>query len=106
MIPVSGSATEIRPPGAMHGRPASAGGTCRGHAPAGDAGRSIALGAIRVYQVVLRPILPAACRFLPSCSDYGREAIARHGLARGGWLLLRRLIRCQPFAAGGFDPVR
>jgi len=69
-------------------------------------GRRIALAIIRVYQIVVQPILPAACRFVPSCSEYGHEAIARHGLLKGGRLLLRRLLRCQPFAAGGFDPVR
>jgi hypothetical protein len=64
------------------------------------------LALIRVYQIAVRPILPAACRFVPSCSEYGHEAIARHGLLKGGRLLLHRLLRCQPFAAGGFDPVR
>ena len=68
--------------------------------------RGAALAFIRLHQIVIRPILPAACRFVPSCSEYGHEAIARHGLLKGGRLLLHRLLRCQPFAAGGFDPVR
>ncbi len=68
--------------------------------------RRVALGVIRIYQIAVRPLLPAACRFVPSCSEYGHEAIARHGLLRGGRLILHRILRCQPFAAGGFDPVR
>jgi putative membrane protein insertion efficiency factor len=54
-------------------------------------------------------VVPAGCRYLPTCSDYAREALARHGLVRGGWLSLRRLSRCHPLArrpaAGSFDPV-
>lgn len=48
---------------------------------------------------------PSPCRFFPSCSEYGREAIAVHGAARGGWLTVRRLSRCRPFGPSGFDPV-
>ena len=59
---------------------------------------------IRGYQLALRPILPAACRFEPSCSEYAREALAGHGLLRGGWLALRRIGRCHPFHPGGYDP--
>ena len=68
--------------------------------------RGMALAIIRFYQIAVRPILPAACRFVPSCSAYGHEAIARYGILKGGRLLLHRLLRCQPFAAGGFDPLR
>jgi hypothetical protein len=60
---------------------------------------------VRGYQLLLRPLLPASCRFSPSCSDYAREAFLRHGLTRGGWLALRRLLRCHPFHRGGHDPV-
>ena len=59
---------------------------------------------LRIYQLVLSPLLPRACRFQPSCSHYAREAFAVHG-ARGIALALGRLVRCQPFAAGGWDPV-
>ena len=59
---------------------------------------------VRGYQLVLRPLVPAACRFVPSCSDYAREALHRHGLARGAWLSVLRLARCHPWNPGGYDP--
>lgn len=61
--------------------------------------------AIRLYQWTLSPILGPNCRYLPSCSDYALEAIERHGALTGLWLGLRRLLRCHPWAAGGYDPV-
>lgn len=64
------------------------------------------IGALRAYKFALSPLLPAACRFYPSCSEYMREAVERHGAIRGVWMGLRRLARCHPFHAGGFDPVR
>jgi hypothetical protein len=67
-------------------------------------GAQIASGMVRGYQLLLRPLLPAVCRFQPSCSEYAREVFARHGLLRGGWLALRRLGRCHPFHPGGYDP--
>ncbi len=60
---------------------------------------------IGVYQRFVSPLLGPRCRFYPSCSDYARQAIDRFGLARGAWLSIRRLLRCQPFSAGGYDPV-
>jgi putative membrane protein insertion efficiency factor len=60
---------------------------------------------VRGYQVSLGHLLPSACRYYPSCSVYAIEALERHGACRGGWLTLRRLGRCHPFRAGGFDPV-
>ena len=65
----------------------------------------LVLGLIRVYQGAISPLLPPACRFVPTCSAYGHEAILRYGSRRGGWLILRRLARCQPFSPGGYDPV-
>jgi hypothetical protein len=62
--------------------------------------------AIQVYQCAISPLLPSACRFYPTCSDYMHEAVERYGARKGIWLGLRRLARCHPFHAGGYDPVR
>jgi putative membrane protein insertion efficiency factor len=67
--------------------------------------RSVLTAMIRGYQLVISPHLPPACRFHPSCSAYGLEAIEKYGALKGGWLTLKRLGRCHPFHAGGFDPV-
>ena len=67
--------------------------------------KTVLLAAVRGYQYALRPMLGANCRFFPSCSDYAREAIERHGAARGSWLAARRVCRCHPYHPGGFDPV-
>ena len=60
---------------------------------------------IRVYQVVLSPFLGGHCRYEPTCSVYAIEAVKEHGPWRGGWLAIRRLLRCHPFVKGGYDPV-
>jgi len=60
---------------------------------------------VRGYQVVISPLLPASCRYTPSCSQYAVEALQRHGAFKGSWLAARRLGRCHPFRAGGYDPV-
>ena len=60
---------------------------------------------ISAYQVVLGPHLGGSCRFEPSCSNYGMEAIRKHGALRGLWLTLKRLSRCRPFGPSGYDPV-
>jgi putative membrane protein insertion efficiency factor len=62
-------------------------------------------GILRVYQLLLSPLLPPSCRFLPSCSEYAAEAIERHGALRGTNLALRRLGRCNPWGGSGYDPV-
>ncbi|WP_297372297.1 membrane protein insertion efficiency factor YidD [Acidocella sp.] len=62
-------------------------------------------GAIRVYELTLRPVIGANCRFYPSCSAYAREAIGTHGAAQGSLLAARRILRCHPWNPGGFDPV-
>ena len=67
--------------------------------------KTIFLALIRAYQYLLRPMLGSNCRFYPSCSDYAREAIEKHGALRGLWLAVRRVARCHPYHPGGFDPV-
>ena len=60
---------------------------------------------IRVYQKILSPFMGGNCRFYPSCSHYGYEAIAVHGALKGSWMAVKRIGRCQPFHEGGLDPV-
>ena len=60
---------------------------------------------IRVYQKILSPMLPPSCRFEPSCSQYGYEAISKYGAIKGGWMAVWRVLRCNPWSHGGFDPV-
>jgi len=67
--------------------------------------RSVLIGLVRVYQLFLGPLLPAACRYHPTCSAYAIEALQRYGARRGLWLAVRRIARCHPFRAGGYDPV-
>ncbi|MBA3973923.1 MAG: membrane protein insertion efficiency factor YidD [Candidatus Solibacter sp.] len=67
--------------------------------------RAMIVFLLRAYKGVISPVLPPACRFHPSCSEYALEAVRRHGAARGVWLGLKRLGRCHPFHAGGLDPV-
>lgn len=61
--------------------------------------------AVHLYRATLKPLLPPACRFEPSCSAYALEAVRLYGAVRGGWLALRRLLRCRPGGGGGPDPV-
>jgi uncharacterized protein len=63
------------------------------------------LGAIAAYRYAVSPLLGVNCRYLPSCSDYAREAIDKNGAWKGGWLTLARLCRCHPWGSHGFDPV-
>jgi hypothetical protein len=64
------------------------------------------LALLKVYKRFLSPLLPSACRFRPTCSEYMMEAVAKHGAPLGVWLGVKRLCRCHPFHAGGYDPVR
>jgi putative membrane protein insertion efficiency factor len=66
---------------------------------------AIAEKIVRGYQLLISPVLGPRCRFHPTCSEYCREALSRFGLLRGGWLSMRRIVRCQPLCSGGYDPV-
>lgn len=66
----------------------------------------IVTGLLRFYKLAVSPLLPSACRFYPTCSDYMREAVERYGAIRGVWMGLKRLVRCHPLCEGGVDPVR
>jgi uncharacterized protein len=67
--------------------------------------RLVLIAFVRAYQLMLSPILGGSCRYYPTCSHYAIEALERHGARRGGWLAVRRILRCHPFRPGGFDPV-
>lgn len=68
--------------------------------------RKTIIALLRLYKRYLSPILPSACRFHPTCSEYMLEAVSKYGVLRGVTMGFRRLLRCHPFHAGGFDPVR
>jgi putative membrane protein insertion efficiency factor len=59
-----------------------------------------------VYKVLVSPFLPPACRFEPTCSEYAKQAVEKYGAARGTWMAVKRILRCQPFCEGGHDPVK
>lgn len=86
-------------PGSRH-KPVHVASVGRGSLP-----RAIGIGLIRGYKLLISPLLGPSCRYLPTCSSYGEEAITRHGLWAGGWMTLARFQRCGPFGASGYDPV-
>jgi hypothetical protein len=63
------------------------------------------LAVVRFYQNAISPLFPPSCRFQPSCSEYTKRAIEKHGLLKGGWLGAKRILKCHPFHPGGHDPV-
>ena len=63
------------------------------------------IGLIRIYQKFISPLKPPTCRFYPTCSHYGLEAVKRFGPLKGSWLTIKRLLKCHPFHPGGIDPV-
>lgn len=66
---------------------------------------AVMIGCLRFYQGAVSPFLGPRCRFYPSCSEYAAEAISKHGPWRGAWLGIKRVLRCHPWNAGGYDPV-
>ena len=71
----------------------------------GSFAQLVVLRCLRAYKWAVSPIFPPACRYVPSCSEYAMEAVERYGAVRGGLMTLWRLLRCHPFAQGGYDPV-
>lgn len=67
--------------------------------------KMLLVGLIKFYQGAISPFLPNSCRYTPTCSQYGVEAIRKHGPFRGGWLTLKRLLSCNPWGGSGYDPV-
>jgi hypothetical protein len=67
--------------------------------------KQLALDLIKLYQTTISEVTPHSCRFQPTCSQYACEAIERYGLAKGIWLAIKRLARCNPLSKGGYDPV-
>jgi uncharacterized protein len=73
--------------------------------PATGFAQKLLLGSIRAYQLSFSLLLGRSCRFLPTCSDYAREAVAKHGAGKGAWLAAKRIARCHPWGGEGYDPV-
>lgn len=67
--------------------------------------KAVMLAMIRFYRRRISPCFPSCCRYTPTCSQYALEAIEKYGALKGGWLALRRILRCHPFHKGGYDPV-
>lgn len=67
--------------------------------------KKVFIALIRFYQFAISPLKPPTCRFYPTCSHYGLEAIQRFGAIKGGWLAIKRILKCHPFHPGGLDPV-
>jgi hypothetical protein len=68
--------------------------------------RNLLIALIKLYQYNVSPLVPSSCRFVPSCSAYAVDAIAKYGALKGSYLAIRRILRCHPFHQGGFDPVQ
>ncbi|MDI9471994.1 MAG: membrane protein insertion efficiency factor YidD [Bacillota bacterium] len=67
--------------------------------------KTILLALIRFYQRIISPLKPPSCRFIPTCSEYSRQAIEKYGAVKGGWLSIKRICKCHPFHPGGIDPL-
>jgi putative membrane protein insertion efficiency factor len=60
---------------------------------------------IKIYQILISPLFPPSCRFVPTCSQYSLEALKKYGILKGGWLSVKRILRCHPWGGSGYDPV-
>ena len=67
--------------------------------------KKVLLALVKFYRVAISPSRPPCCRYIPTCSQYALEAIEKYGALKGGWLAFRRILRCNPFHKGGYDPV-
>ncbi|NJM75439.1 MAG: membrane protein insertion efficiency factor YidD [Acaryochloridaceae cyanobacterium RU_4_10] len=67
--------------------------------------KTFLIGTIQVYRSLISPLFPPSCRYQPTCSAYAMEAIAQHGAVLGSWMAVKRILRCHPWSAGGYDPV-
>jgi len=67
--------------------------------------KHVLMGLVRFYRKYISPMRPPCCRFYPTCSQYALEALEKYGALKGGWLAFRRILRCNPFHKGGYDPV-
>ena len=67
--------------------------------------KKVLLALVKFYRVAISPYQPPCCRYIPTCSQYALEAIEKYGALKGGWLAFRRILRCNPFHKGGYDPV-
>lgn len=67
--------------------------------------KTLVIGLIRGYRLLISPLFPPSCRYYPTCSQYAIEAVDRFGIWRGGWMAIKRILRCHPLHAGGYDPV-
>lgn len=77
----------------------------RRHPPEDAAMKALLLFLIRFYRAAISPLFPPSCRYVPTCSAYAMEAIEKYGAWRGGWMAVKRILRCHPFHKGGYDPV-
>jgi len=68
--------------------------------------KRLVLDFLQLYKTFLSPFFPPSCRFTPTCSEYAAQAVEKYGAMRGTWLGTKRILRCQPFCKGGFDPVK
>ncbi|VAX24750.1 Membrane protein insertion efficiency factor YidD [hydrothermal vent metagenome] len=67
--------------------------------------KKMLIAILKAYKLLISPVLPPACGYMPTCSEYAMEAVEKHGSVKGGFLAIKRLLRCNPFHKGGYDPV-